>query len=141
MNLTGVAWSTQLILTLMTFIYVLAIVHPSRCYKICFYKKGVPPTNYSEQTSLSQTIFVIILFFKMQYRKHCFIKICVKHPCQLAFTENFKKQALRGILWKNCSGRSCAALWLFCNCRKYSLQFIANSSTEILLLRRYFYWF
>ena len=58
------------------FIYALAIVQPGCAYKICFYKKGVYPTSYGKQMSRPQTIFVSILFFKMQCREHCFIKTC-----------------------------------------------------------------
>ena len=82
----------SLILILKMFIYVLVVVQPGCSYKICFYKKGVYPTCYGEQTSLPQKLFVIIFFFKMLY------KDLLETPCQVAFIENFKKQTLRGIL-------------------------------------------
>ena len=55
----------------MMFIYVLAIVQPGCSYKICFLIiKEMYPTSYGEQTPFPQTIFVTILFFKMQFREH-----------------------------------------------------------------------
>ena len=118
------------------FIYALAIVQPGCAYKICFYKKGVYPTSYGKQMSLPQTIFVIILFFKMQCREHCFIKTCVKHSCQLAFTENFKKQVVRVVLEKKLFWKKLCGSIIFL--QKVCLQLTANNSTEIVLLRMVF---
>ena len=95
----------KLILLLMMFFYVLAIAQPGCSYKICFHEKGMYPASYGEQTSLPQTMFVIILFFKMQCQEHCLIKTCVKHPCQQAFKGKFQetsteRYSIKKLFWK-----------------------------------------
>ena len=110
----------RLILVLMISIYVLAIIQPGCSFKVCFYKERVYPTSYGQQTSLPETIIAIILFFKMKCPEHCFIKTCVKQPCQLAFTENSTNRNGELFYKKNCSGRGFTAVWLFYNCRKYA---------------------
>ena len=121
MNLTGVV--CRLILVLIMFNYVLAIVQSGYSYRNCFYKKRVYPTNYGGKTSLPQTIFIIILFFKIQCREHWFMKTCVKHPRKLAFFRKLKETGTERYSIKKSSERSCSAIWLFYNCRKcaYSL--------------------
>ena len=73
----------RLILVVIMFIYVLVVVQPGFSYKNCFYKKRVYPTN---NNFCNHSVFQNAMPTALLYKD------------QLVFTENFKKQVLRGIL-------------------------------------------